>query len=488
MQTTPLLVRYGVLPLAECVTRTRFWSAARQMNAFDRTSLEQRRHVQSRRLAEALVGAAHAVPHWRAQLAALGLAPGDISASTAIDVLRRFPFLTKATVKSGFPHALTAEGDADDWRVQYSSGTTDRVTVVHDFPRRDSMRAAEIRSLALACEWQPGVRTLEIPPDACNVVCGMADTGPSDPVAFAWAAWRAGRLRQPDVQADLRGRVEREYILRKTVLAPIDPASWADLEPVLDQVLDNARSSGCGVIRALPMYLVWLADRARARGLSFPRLRALLPFGGLTSPTMRSRIEQGFGVPFRNVYGSGEFGSMAAGCGHGAALHVFDDIVHIDVVREGHPAPGGQLGRIVVTDLVNRAMPMFRYEIGDVGRWVDAACACGRAGRRLEVVGRGADVVLRPDGHVVPAADILDALLDNEDVVNGRLDEMSPGRWVATVATRSGAPTAPPLPALEALLGGALSKVRTTAFIRPEPSGKYRVAVPLPGSSSGTCL
>lgn len=481
---TPFLVRYGVLPLAERVTRTRFWSSAREMSAFDRAPLHRRQDVQAARLAAALTAAAETVPHWRQTLADLGLDARDVCPETAIDVLRRLPPLSKATVKSGFPATLTAQGAPDDWRVQYSSGTTDRVTVVHDFARRDSMRAAEVRSLGLASDWKPGLRTLEIPPDACNVVCGMVDTAPSDPLAFAWSAWRAGRLRQPDVQADLRGRVEREYVLRKTTLAPIDPAGWGELEPVLDRVLDRARTGGSVLIRALPMYLVWLADRAYARGLKLPRLRAVLPFGGLTSPAMQGRIEQGLGAPFRNVYGSGEFGAMAASCGQGSALHVFDDIVHVDVVRDGRPMPEGELGRILVTDLVNRAMPLFRYDIGDVGRWVDTPCPCGRPGRRLDVVGRSADVVVRSDGRLVPASDVLDAFLTHADVVNGRLDETSPGRWVATIATRGSGPAAPALPHLDALLGGALARVRTAAFVRPESSGKYRVAVPAPGSPS----
>src|SRR5205823_58106 len=54
-------------------------------------------------------------------------------------------------------------------------------------------------------------------------------------------------------------------------------------------------------------------------------------------------------------------------------------------------------GKLLVTDLVNRAMPLVRYQIGDVVVPSDRVCRCGRGLPLVErVEGREADYVLTP--------------------------------------------------------------------------------------------
>ena len=70
---------------------------------------------------------------------------------------------------------------------------------------------------------------------------------------------------------------------------------------------------------------------------------------------------------------------------------------------EGAPCPPGTEGDIAVTSLVNRAMPLLRYRIGDRGVAADGVCSCGRGLARLESVsGRGVDCLRRSDGTVIP--------------------------------------------------------------------------------------
>src|SRR5262249_44155697 len=68
---------------------------------------------------------------------------------------------------------------------------------------------------------------------------------------------------------------------------------------------------------------------------------------------------------------------------------------------EGQAAPG-QTGTILVTDLLNYAMPLIRYRIGDLGSWACGRCSCGRALPRLEqVTGRVTDFLVGCDGQLV---------------------------------------------------------------------------------------
>ena len=61
-----------------------------------------------------------------------------------------------------------------------------------------------------------------------------------------------------------------------------------------------------------------------------------------------------------------------------------------------------EVGSILVTDLLNLAMPLIRYRIGDLATWADGKCACGRSLPRLEkVMGRVTDFLVGDDGRLV---------------------------------------------------------------------------------------
>jgi phenylacetate-CoA ligase len=93
---------------------------------------------------------------------------------------------------------------------------------------------------------------------------------------------------------------------------------------------------------------------------------------------MTDRIARGLHCRFVQKYGTSELGVVAGACGDSPAMHVFEDLFHVEVLRHGKPAPAGEVGRIVVTDLINTTMPLIRYEVGDVGRLHPGQCACGR--------------------------------------------------------------------------------------------------------------
>jgi hypothetical protein len=74
-----------------------------------------------------------------------------------------------------------------------------------------------------------------------------------------------------------------------------------------------------------------------------------------------------------------------------SAFHVNSDAVFVEVLdfRSGEPVEPGSAGRVVVTDLLNTAMPIIRYDIGDAGvPGGRSGCPCGRVTPRLQLVGR----------------------------------------------------------------------------------------------------
>lgn len=119
-------------------------------------------------------------------------------------------------------------------------------------------------------------------------------------------------------------------------------------------------------------------------------------------PFMRTCVEHVFGKNLSNCYGSREVG-LVAGEAVDGRMYVFDFANHIEVVDdEGRQVAPGQEGRVLVTCLFNYAMPLIRYEIGDLAVWGEPTRYMGRTWPTLErVVGRSTEQFVRRDGCLV---------------------------------------------------------------------------------------
>lgn len=115
----------------------------------------------------------------------------------------------------------------------------------------------------------------------------------------------------------------------------------------------------------------------------------------------RELIEQVFGCPVVDLYGSREFGCIASQCLSGG-MHIADDVRYVEIITDGQPAAPGQIGEVVITDLTNYAMPFLRYKIGDLASYTDKPCSCGRGLSVLrEVIGRTTDIFTTPSGKLI---------------------------------------------------------------------------------------
>lgn len=72
-------------------------------------------------------------------------------------------------------------------------------------------------------------------------------------------------------------------------------------------------------------------------------------------------------------------------------MHADHQLVEIVEPGTGRPVAPGTIGEVLVTNLDRRLMPLIRYRIGDLARWMPEPCACGRAMPRIELMGRSDD-------------------------------------------------------------------------------------------------
>jgi phenylacetate-CoA ligase len=121
-------------------------------------------------------------------------------------------------------------------------------------------------------------------------------------------------------------------------------------------------------------------------------------------PGDRAVLASAFGPAIFETYGSRETMLIAAECNAHEGMHIQEENLLVEIVRDGSQAPPGEPGDVVVTDLHNLGMPMIRYVNGDVATLAPPGpCACGRGLARVaRVDGRRADTLTDGAGNSVP--------------------------------------------------------------------------------------
>jgi phenylacetate-CoA ligase len=121
-------------------------------------------------------------------------------------------------------------------------------------------------------------------------------------------------------------------------------------------------------------------------------------------PGDRAVLAKAFGPAIFETYGSRETMLIAAECSAHDGMHLQEENLLVEIVKNGAHATPGQAGDVVVTDLHNFGMPLIRYINGDVATAAEPVrCACGRGLSKIaRVDGRRADAILDRDGNPLP--------------------------------------------------------------------------------------
>ena len=149
------------------------------------------------------------------------------------------------------------------------------------------------------------------------------------------------------------------------------------LEP-LEQIVARLNAWRPQTLVAYASMARTLAEEQRAGRLHVTPQLVLTSSEVLTADTRR-RLEAAWGDVVFDEYAATETGSLAAECRKHCGLHVFEDVVLVEVVDEANrPVAPGEFGeKLLVTVLFNRAQPLIRYELTDSVRVAATPCPCG---------------------------------------------------------------------------------------------------------------
>lgn len=152
-------------------------------------------------------------------------------------------------------------------------------------------------------------------------------------------------------------------------------------------------------IRALAGYCERRGDKPEDLGI-----KGIITISEPLSHDARTHIERVFGCPVQSRYSTEELGVLAVECLDEKLHHLNTASYVFEFLHptEDRPAKPGELARIVVTDLFSHAMPLIRYEIGDLGILGSRECECGCSLPVLEELhGRIVEQVFNPDGEPI---------------------------------------------------------------------------------------
>jgi putative adenylate-forming enzyme len=352
--------------------------AARRLEAHERWSPEQVRAHRRRRLLAIVRHAAAHSPFYRERLAGIEL-------SDDLD-LAALPTLDKATMLAHFDRLVT------DPRLSLATVERHIAALEEGETRSDPKLWGEYR--VLASGGTSGHRGIFLygRADWAEAVGGLARCT----ISHLDFAPRLPRRRQAAVVAEhplhISGRFNRTLdigahrMLRLDARAPIGEVVAA---------LDGFQPQH---LVTYPSLAALLAERQLAGDLHIAP-RVVSTSAEVRTAEMERRIVAAWGrAPF-DLYVATETGCIAAECERHGGLHVFEDLVHIEVVDDEHrPVPAGQPGsRVLLTNLFNRTQPLIRYELDDLLTISPRSCPCGRPFPLLESVGgRSEDVLELP--------------------------------------------------------------------------------------------
>ena len=146
-----------------------------------------------------------------------------------------------------------------------------------------------------------------------------------------------------------------------------------------------------------PSYVSELISYCEDHSVLLPNIPVVFTSSEVLRPQIRERIEDFFGAHVCDVYGSTEFKEVAWQCKMGR-YHLNFESVYV----EPTDMLGNEPASLVLSTLLNKAMPLLRFRIGDFGVIKHDICSCGRESPYIDsILGREVDVLELPSGRRV---------------------------------------------------------------------------------------
>lgn len=330
-------------------------------------SRETMREMQSERLRNMVYRCYENVPFYRERLDKEGIRPEDIQ---SVDDLAKLPFTYKQDLRDTYPYGMFAVPREKLVRVQASSGTTGKMTVV-GYTRKDIDDWAE---------------------DAARAIVAAGGTCEDYiHVSYGYGLFTGG--------LGLHYGAER---LGATAI----PVSSGNTKRQIDIILDF----GSNILCCTPSYAMFIGETMNEMGIDTSKipLRAGIFGAEPWTEEMRREIEKSLNIKAYDIYGLSEI--MGPGvsfeCSEQTGMHINEDKYLAEIIDPdtGEVLPEGEQGELVFTCIAKEALPLIRYRTRDIASLTRKACSCGRTLIKMsKPCGRTDDMLIIRGINVFPS-------------------------------------------------------------------------------------
>lgn len=321
--------------------------------------------LQSERLVKQVKNVYENAPFYRKKFDEMGLKPEDIK---GVEDIVKLPFTTKDDLRDNYPFGMLAVPNKRISRVQGTSGTTGKLTLV-SYTENDVKTWGECVARGL-------------------VMAGLSAEDRIH-VCYGYGLFTGGLGLDFGAQA---------------LGAMAIPMSAGNTKRQLMCMEDfGATAFGC-----TPSYAMYLAEAAAEAGI-VDRLKLKASINGAEPWTdeMRHKIEDTLNINTFDIYGLCEITGpgVAVDCIHHEGLHTYVDHFYPEILDPvtHEPVPEGEVGELVFTTLTKEGMPLLRYRTKDLTSICYEKCKCGRTLPRIsKFVGRVDDMKVIRGVNVFP--------------------------------------------------------------------------------------
>ncbi|MGE6390368.1 hypothetical protein ACQKDP_07235 [Psychrobacter pacificensis] len=161
----------------------------------------------------------------------------------------------------------------------------------------------------------------------------------------------------------------------------------------------------------------------------------IITISEVLSDDMRLQIESSFKCPPVSRYSSEEFGVLANQdlSGEFFWLNQSNYLIEVLELNSNKEVDIGELGRIVVTDLFNEAMPLIRYDTGDLAKPYEIIN--GRVTKIESVEGRRLATIRDVKGEEVSSFSINGALRESKDIIQFQFSQEGKKEYLLKIIT-----------------------------------------------------
>lgn len=332
-----------------------------QFNKMQWNTLDENIEYQRKKLYQIIKFAIENVPYYRE------LKIGSISEETIFEDIKKFPILTKKIIRQEGDRMLP-DCRINDWMYwDQSGGTTGEPLKV----RHSGAFFDEGQGIALSLDqWAGrnlGDKQVRLWGNEKEIITGHKD-----------------RLNQ------IYRWMRNERVLNTFKLD----------DELMEKYLKEIEDYKPTMILAYVQSMRELALYSKRKGRETYSPKGIMTSAGTLTKELHEYLLQTFKCPIINRYGSREAGQIACSCEKNEGLHINMLSHYLEILDEKNEKC--EEGRIVLTLLSEKAMPLIRYDIGDLGKLSDRQCSCGRGLQLLEKVsGRVVDVFKTADGKKI---------------------------------------------------------------------------------------